>query len=208
MNKVIPLIGLANAAGNTEEAIARNSQNYRSELQAITSELLQIPQPKIPHPENHQVKGKYWGINKVKSNKSFKNASNKYTANSRNYMNKTRNLRTRRNNITAKSLCIGKRSMVQRRKKNMPSYEPVKQQANNQASESMIAEFKKYGYDYYPSTKGYMAGPQNYVQGKPAYFEYRLSKTVGTRNNKNNGWSFNGESTHTELKIVLAIRLL
>jgi hypothetical protein len=62
----------------------------------------------------------------------------------------------------------------------------------------MIEEFEKYGYDYYPSTKGYMAGPQNYVQGKAAYFKYELSKTARTRNNRNNGWTFNTETTHTE----------
>ena len=88
--------------------------------------------------------------------------------------------------------------MVQRRKKNL-EYElskPVKKEPT-EPTESMIEEFKKYGYDYFPPTDGYNAGMHNYVDGKPAYFEYKLSKTVGTRNNKN-GWTFNKEITSTE----------
>lgn len=201
MEKVEKLVALANAAGNTEEAIARNSQNYRSELQAITSELSKFRGPIYTNPENIRVPGRFWGINKTKTKKARNNASNKYYTNLKKYTNNTRNLRTRRNNITAKSFLIGKRSMVQRRKKNLeyernkpPRKEPI------EPSQDMIEEFKKYGYDYIPFRPGYQTGTQNYSDSKPAHFEYILSKTLRIRNNTNNGWTFNGENTRTEIE--------
>jgi len=201
MNKVKDLVGLANAAGNNEEAITRNYKDYKSELDEINRELYKFREPIYPGLQNYKVKGRFWGINKKKTQKARNNALAKYRANSIKYNKNTMNLRTRRYNITAKSSLIGKRNMVQHRKKNL-EYEksrPVIKEPS-EPSESMIDEFKTYGYDYVPETKGYMAGPspKNYVEGKPAYFKYELSRTFTTKNNRNNGWTFNEETTHTE----------
>jgi hypothetical protein len=91
--------------------------------------------------------------------------------------------------------------MVQHRKKNL-EYQKSRSAIKKaiEPSQSMIDEFKTYGYDYVPETKGYMTGssPENYVQGDPAHFKYELSKTFTTKNNRNNGWTFNEETTHTE----------
>jgi hypothetical protein len=201
MNKLKNLVGLANAAENNEEAITRNHQQYKSELDEINRELYKFREPIYPRLQNYKVKGRFWGTNKKKTQKAYSNASAKYTANYNKYNNNTRNLRTRRKNITAKLNLISKRNMVQRRKKNL-EYEKSKPviEKPSEPSESMIDEFKTYGYDYVPETKGYMAGssPKNYVEGKPAYFKYELSRTFTTKNNRNNGWTFNEETTHTE----------
>jgi hypothetical protein len=204
LNKLKHLIALANAAGNNKETIAENNKKYRTELNQIISELSQIPQPKEPYYENYKVKGRLWGTNKTKTQKAYNNASAKYNKNKKNYNNKTIKLLSRRNNLTEKLKLISKRSSLDNRRKNVAYYKGKLANQSKPAikesiepTESMIDEFKKYGYDYYPSTQGYMTGPSNYVQGEKAYFKYKLSKTVETRNNKN-GWTFNKETTHTE----------
>jgi hypothetical protein len=204
LNKLEHLIGLANEAGNNKETIAKNIKEYRTELNQIISELSQIPKPKEPYYENYKVKGRLWGTNKTKTQKAYNNASAKYNKNKNNYNNKTVKLLSRKKNLIEKLNLTSKRSNLDNRRKNLEYYKGKLADQSKPAikesvepSQSMIDEFKTYGYDYYPSTKGYMAGPSNYVQGKKAYFKYNLSKTVGTRNNKN-GWTFNKETRHIE----------
>ena len=199
MNKVEKLVALANAAGNTPDAIARNSQNYRSELQKINSELSKFREPIYTNPESISVPGRFWGTNKRRTLQARRNASNKYNANLKKYNINTRNLRTRKFNITAKLGLIGKRSFVQSRKNNIEYIKkqpPTKERI--EASEEMIAEFKKYGYDYYPFARGQQIGMHNYSDSQPAHFKYISSKTLRTRNNTNNGWTFDGENMYTE----------
>jgi hypothetical protein len=198
LNKLKHLIALANAAGNNKETITRNNQQYKSELDEINRELSQIPLPKEPNYENYKVKGKLWGTNKNKTQKAYNKALANYKPIKNNYNNKTAKLLSRRYSIIEKLNMIIKRLKLDHERKTVAYHNrkpAIKESV--EPSQSMIDEFKTYGYDYYPSTKGYMAGPSNYVQGKKAYFKYNLSKTVRTRNNKN-GWTFNKETTHTE----------